>query len=49
MQVHWNSKNQIEVWESTSEVPRLATESTSQDWIDAGQLSVAHFRVVKKH
>jgi hypothetical protein len=41
-QTYWSSRNRIEVWGSTSEVPRLVTESTSQDWIDRGKMSVAH-------
>ena len=40
IQAYWSSIDQLEVWDPTTEVPRLATESTAQDWIDAGILFV---------
>lgn len=42
VQGYWDSRNQIEIWKSASEVPHLATESSSQDWVDTGKLCVAN-------
>ncbi|KAF9778765.1 hypothetical protein BJ322DRAFT_1114103 [Thelephora terrestris] len=42
MKAYW--KDQITVWESTSEVPQLATKSGSQEWIDTAKSMFANKR-----
>ena len=46
VQAYWSSKNQIEIWSSTAEVPRLAVSSTSEEWSKTGRTSVLGFGIV---
>jgi hypothetical protein len=45
VQAYWSSKDQIEIWSSTTEVPRLAVSSTSEEWSKTGRTSVLGFGV----
>jgi len=39
-QVYWSDRNQIEIWSSTAEIPRLAVSSTTEEWLKTGRMSV---------
>lgn len=44
--MYWGSKEQIGIWSSTTEVPPLATLSTSGEWSDTGRTSVLGFGII---
>ena len=46
VQAYWSSKDQIEIWSSTSEVPRLAVASSSEEWSETGRSLVPGFGFV---
>ncbi|KAF9642213.1 P-loop containing nucleoside triphosphate hydrolase protein, partial [Thelephora ganbajun] len=37
MKVYWSSKDQIEIWSPTAEMPRLAVTSTPEEWAETGR------------
>ena len=37
MKTYWGSKKQIKILSSTSEIASLAAESTTEEWIEAGE------------
>ena len=37
VQVYWSSKDQIQIWSSTKEIPHLAVSSTSEEWTKTGK------------
>ena len=39
-QAYWSNKDQIEIWSSTAEIPRLAVSSTHEQWSKTGKKSV---------
>ena len=45
VQAYWSSKDQIETLPPTTEIPRLAVSSTSEEWSKAGRMSVLGFGI----
>ena len=45
VQAYWSSKDQIEILPPTTEIPRLAVSSTSEEWSKTGKMSVLRFDI----